>query len=344
MLVTTWRLAILLSRFLGLPDPEPLPSGSLSRAPFEWGQCEPGDGAAEAPMSTVLILGDGGNEPAQNVAGEFVDSRMGITLEDSFPAEVPLWGPSGPARPILQAEPPASQDTLMPHDSFGGFFRSHCSSDAWKEYVWSDYLTGPAVLLPLGLAVSAAAVYHWDHRLEQHWQGLLGGRQLLGNIGAYTLLGASILIGVTMPGEGRNSWDEFWTIAEAYVASTLTSTVTKYGVARLRPIHGTHSFPSGHTTIAFTGATLIELNSGELLGIPAYALAAFTGFERVEAGRHFPSDVLAGAAIGTLSAGLFDALHWGVGSGGEGIARRHPTCRVEMDGLRGGMLEFAFDF
>jgi membrane-associated phospholipid phosphatase len=147
-----------------------------------------------------------------------------------------------------------------------------------------------------------------------------------------------------MPGEGRNSWDELWTMAEAYAASTMTSTAMKYAVERLRPGFGVHSFPSGHASIAFTGATLIERNSGELLGIPAYALAAFTGFERVEAGRHFPSDVLAGAAIGTLSAGILDALHWGAGPGAKGIAGPHLTCKVEMDGLRGGMLEIAFGF
>jgi membrane-associated phospholipid phosphatase len=165
----------------------------------------------------------------------------------------------------------------------------------------------------------------------------------LGNIGVYTILGASVVIGAAIPGDGRNSWDEVWTMAEAYAATMMTSTVMKYGVARFRPGHGTYSFPSGHAAIAFTGATLIERNSGEFLGIPAYALAAFTGFERVEAGRHFPSDVLVGAAIGSFSAGIFDALHWGY-SGEGGIARPRLTCKVDMEGLRGGMLEIAIDF
>ena len=344
MLVTTCWVGLLLSHLLGPSDPEPRPSGSLSKAPIEGRENESGEESVEPPLPRMLVLDDAGREAAPTFASEFFDRRIGIAVQDSFPAEVSFRMLFGTACPTPQAEPPASQDTFTPHGSFGGFFRSHGSSDAWRNYVWNDYLTEPAVLLPLGLAVSAAAVYTWDRRLERHWQGVLGGRQLLGNIGAYTLLGTSLVIGVAMPGEGRNSWDELWTMAEAYAAATLTSTVMKYEAARNRPVHGDHSFPSGHSTIAFTGATLIELNSGELLGIPAYGLAAFTAFERVEAGRHFPSDVLAGAAIGTLSAGVFDALHWGTGPGGGGIARGHPTCKVEMDGLRGGWLEIAFDF
>lgn len=312
MLVMTCRWLLLLSGLLGPADSEPWPSGSLSRAPFEWRECEFDDGMVESVLPRDLFPGEEDPVPAREVS----------------------------PRRLL----PAAQDAVPPHDSLGGFFRSHASSDAWKDYVWRDYLSQPAVLLPIGLAVSAVAISHWDRTLERHWKGLLGGRQGLSNIGVYTILGASVLIGVAMPGEGRTSWDEFWTIAEAYAASTLTSTVMKYGVARYRPGHGTHSFPSSHSAIAFTGATMIERNSGELWGIPAYALAAFTGFERVEAGRHFPSDVLVGAAVGVLSAGIIDALHWGAGPGSGGIARPRLTCNVEMDGLRGGMLQIAIAF
>src|SRR5205823_4854320 len=139
---------------------------------------------------------------------------------------------------------------------------------------------------------------------------------------------------------GRTWWDEWWTIGEAYGAASLTTYLAKTGVKRPRPGKspgtgiGTHSFPSGHSTSAFTAATLIEANSGPAFGLPAYGLAAFTAFERVEEGRHFPSDILAGAAIGTLSAGIFDALHWGSGTQG-GIARPSDKLALDMDGLKG---------
>ena len=90
-----------------------------------------------------------------------------------------------------------------------------------------------------------------------------------------------------------------------------------------------------------TAAALIERNSGPFWGLPAYGLAAFTAFERVEEGHQYPSDVLAGAAIGVLSAGLFDSLHWGKGGQG-GIARPSMKLSLNMDGLRRGELSRIF--
>jgi membrane-associated phospholipid phosphatase len=59
--------------------------------------------------------------------------------------------------------------------------------------------------------------------------------------------------------------------------------------------------------------------------VPAYALAAATVVSRVEARRHFPSDVLAGAALGVASAGIVDALHFGGEEKGEGISHRRAA-------------------
>jgi hypothetical protein len=82
-----------------------------------------------------------------------------------------------------------------PHDSFGGYFDTHFSSQAWKEYVWYDYLTQPAVLIPLGIGVAAAIISHWDKTLEKHLRNSLTGTQTLGNVTLYTLIGGSLLSG-----------------------------------------------------------------------------------------------------------------------------------------------------
>jgi membrane-associated phospholipid phosphatase len=60
------------------------------------------------------------------------------------------------------------------------------------------------------------------------------------------------------------------------------------------------SFPSGHTAAAFSGAAFIHKRYGLKQSIVPYLMAAFTGYSRVEAKKHYPRDVLAGAVIASL--------------------------------------------
>lgn len=70
-----------------------------------------------------------------------------------------------------------------------------------------------------------------------------------------------------------------------------------------------NSFPSGHTSISFAAAASLEKRYGWHAGIPAFLVASFVGVSRVEASKHYVHDVLAGAAIGTLSGALLTSRH-----------------------------------
>ena len=59
-----------------------------------------------------------------------------------------------------------------------------------------------------------------------------------------------------------------------------------------------HSFPSDSTAVSFSAASYLQIRYGWDYGLPAYALAAFVGYSRVEAKEHHWGDVLAGAVIG----------------------------------------------
>lgn len=92
--------------------------------------------------------------------------------------------------------------------------------------------------------------------------------------------------------------------------TTLALTYTlKYAVDKQRP-EGRYrfdSFPSGHTSSGFSGASFFQRRYGWKYGWPAYFLAAIVGVSRMEGpdGYHDIIDVLAGAAIGIGSTYLF---------------------------------------
>lgn len=61
------------------------------------------------------------------------------------------------------------------------------------------------------------------------------------------------------------------------------------------------SYPSGHSAMAFTAATLLALGL-PLTGparVAVYCLATGVGYSRLHLGVHYPLDVLAGATLGT---------------------------------------------
>lgn len=92
-------------------------------------------------------------------------------------------------------------------------------------------------------------------------------------------------------------------------ASTVTTLAATYGlkyaINEKRPNGGKHSFPSRHTSLSFTSAEYMRKRYGWKYGVPAYALASFVAYSRVESRNHHAHDVIAGAAIGILSSYFF---------------------------------------
>lgn len=90
------------------------------------------------------------------------------------------------------------------------------------------------------------------------------------------------------------------------VATGATAYGLKYIIKERRPHHrGYHSFPSGHTSMAFFGSGFIQKRYGWRYAIPAYAAACFVGYSRVKIKEHWIQDVVGGAAIGLLWSYLF---------------------------------------
>ena len=111
------------------------------------------------------------------------------------------------------------------------------------------------------------------------------------------------------------------------------------------PFSGSASFPSGHTTAAFSLAATISEHFGNDLwvAVPAYALATGVGLARTRADAHFASDVFLGAAIGISTAKtLVDLERDRAGSTAGGGSPRVSIGPTVVAGLPGVGLDVRF--
>ncbi|AKL97778.1 glycosyltransferase family 39 protein [Endomicrobium proavitum] len=117
----------------------------------------------------------------------------------------------------------------------------------------------------------------------------------------------------------NNKKEKFWTsvalLASVLVASSLITYFLKHYFERPRPLATfgdgnvnifyeklyKNSFPSGHTQSVFAACAFMFMTVRKYWYL-YIILAVGMGFERIYVGAHFPSDVVAGATVGTVTA------------------------------------------
>ena len=82
-----------------------------------------------------------------------------------------------------------------------------------------------------------------------------------------------------------------------------TTTAVKGDYQKVRPNKSSSatSFPSGHTTAVFFGASFLDQRYGKWWGIPAYTAAGITAYSRVISDNHHVDDTIMGASIAMMS-------------------------------------------
>ncbi len=123
-------------------------------------------------------------------------------------------------------------------------------------------------------------------------------------------LPAAVMLGLKLAGvQGRSSWQRML-VSDAFSMAIMGSIVlTLKNATHVERPDGSnkHSFPSGHTAMAFMTATMLSKEYGDRsawYSIGAYSMAATTGLTRMANNKHWLSDVLAGAGFGILSTEL----------------------------------------
>jgi membrane-associated phospholipid phosphatase len=126
----------------------------------------------------------------------------------------------------------------------------------------------------------------------------LSDRLLLASAAAYWLT-----VGLAPAGDQEGGWLAVRAkrAGVGIVATALTQSATdglKASTGRLRPDRSNRqSLPSGHSSQVGAFSALSGRNAPSL-DVPFYALAVACAWSRVEAGKHYPSDVLVGLALG----------------------------------------------
>ena len=114
--------------------------------------------------------------------------------------------------------------------------------------------------------------------------------------------------GALVDGSRRESWARAGAaVAGAYVANQATKLIVRRrrpelpGLPAVVSTHSRLSYPSAHSTTSFAGARSM---SALVPGAPLYALATAMALSRPYLGVHYPSDSLAGVALGLAVAEL----------------------------------------
>ncbi len=212
----------------------------------------------------------------------------------------------------------------------GTWARSYPGHVARTLQPLSDWKRDLAVGAGLSLAVWASA--HADSALERQVRehGPLGhGLDAFGSDDVPWLLVAGYLAPALLGGGNTaRPLDDVEALLEATAAQALIVGGLKVAVDRRRPNGDRYSFPSGHTGFAFSSAGLIDGRYGHGVGAAAFAAAGFVAATRITLRRHWLSDTVAGAAIGTAVGELVAAEHRRERAGREGHAGiDRPTAR-----------------
>ncbi len=268
------------------------------------GVCGPTGPAAAAAGPSWLALGAA-------MADDAADRQGPSGAPGADPAHTPV---DRPYVPRAERRGPAYPGRLW--QSFGR------DAKELLPMIWEDTVataTNPVSLVMLGMAGAAGITLnasevdekiagHYErrgHQLNGFWDGV---GDVGGNPGLHFALAGALYFG-SLAAEDVKNYETSKTMLSALAINGITTLALK-GAARTNAPNGDPcGWPSGHTSSSFCMATVVYEAYGPLWGVPAYAFAAYVGYERIDARNHDFSDVISGALIGVAIGHAVAANH-----------------------------------
>jgi membrane-associated phospholipid phosphatase len=223
--------------------------------------------------------------------------------------------PRAPYARLFLAEPPAvsraqaaaAQKPPEPeHTGFGALVHATGS-----DFAAFPKRTSTWVILGIGGA-AALLVHPWDDEINSELQESDTLRKALkpGKYLGYAWVQAGAAVGVYLvgryamepePGTHTNKWSHLgFDLMRAQILTQALTYGIKVTVRRDRPTGECCAFPSGHASMTFATASVIERHFGYRGSWPMFLIAGYVSASRLTDNRHFLSDVLFGSALGIV--------------------------------------------
>lgn len=152
------------------------------------------------------------------------------------------------------------------------------------------------------------------------------------------------ILAISLVTDNARFQDAAFTSAESWLYAGLITMGLKSAFGRARPesgytsqtfepFSGNTSFPSGHTTAAFAIVTPWVMYYPGVATYGLFALSAGTAFARIALDKHWPTDVVAGAAVGYFTARYLSRRHMNANSPTRPRINVSPELQTRAVGL-----------
>ncbi len=258
----------------------------------------------------ILILALLGQAPPTTAPA---DDHSRPAAEQAQPADDSAGDPNGapdPAQPVAQNPVPA-QKPPSKHDLKEPPTPEHTGIRALFGNLLEDFKHLPTAtngIIAAGGGVAALAVHPEDQKVNTYmvdhytqFNAFFAPGKYIGDT-PEQIAGAIVTYAYgrwrDQPKVSHFGMD----LLQAQIIGEILFNPIKLATQRLRPDGSDHlSFPSGHATITFATATVIERHLGWRKALLAYGIATYVATSRLHDDKHWLSDVVFGAAVGTIA-------------------------------------------